>query len=125
MQRKQKGQERFGRQYSTEVPFCALVGVLLFFSYCLVHIKNEMETMLMAREGQSLCWARWLLERKHAYLCSSPRCFAEKRPWLLPLYPSQKAASNFLLDSCEISDCKPFPPNPAIQLGKLLPNRSS
>lgn len=53
MQKKQNGQERFGRHHNTGVTFCAIVDVLLFFSYCLVHIKNEIKTMLMTREGQS------------------------------------------------------------------------
>lgn len=125
MQKKQEGQERFGRHHNMEVTFCAIVDVLLFFSYCFVHIKNEIKTMLMTREGQSLCWARWLLERKHAYLCTLPHCFEEKLRCVLSPYPSHKATFHFLLETYEISCCKPFLPNTAIQLGKLLPNRSN
>lgn len=123
MQKKQK--ERLGRHCNTEVTFCAIVYVLLFFSYCLVRIKNEIKTMLMTREGQSLCWDRWLFERKHAYLCTLPHWLEEKLCCLLSPYPSQKATFNFLLETYEISYCKPFPPNTAPQLEKLLPNRSN
>lgn len=61
MQKKQKGQERFGRHHNTEVTFCAIVEVVLFFSYCPVRIKNEIKAMLMERGGQSPagadgCW---------------------------------------------------------------------
>lgn len=51
MQKKQKGQERFGRHRNTEVALCAIVEVGLFFSYCPVRIKDEMKAMLMARGG--------------------------------------------------------------------------
>lgn len=74
---------------------------------------------------KSLCWARWLLKRKHAYLCTLPHCFEEKLGCLLSTYPSQKATFNFLLEANAISYCKPFPPNTATQLGKLLPGRSN
>lgn len=86
MQKKQKGQERFGRHHNTEVTFCAIVEVLLFFSYCLAHIRNEIKTMLMTREGQSLCWDGWLFERKYVYLCTLPHCFENKtKPTLFTL----------------------------------------
>lgn len=105
--------------------FCSIVDVLLFLSYRLVHIKNEIKTMLMTREGQRLCCARWLLERKRAYLCTLPHCLEEKLHCFLSPYLSQKATFNFFLETYEISYCKPFPPNTAIQLGKLLTKRSN
>lgn len=61
MQKKQKGQERFGRHHNTEVTLCAIVEVGLFLSYCPVRIKDEIKAMLMERGGQSPagadgCW---------------------------------------------------------------------
>ena len=103
MQKKQKGQERFGQHHNTEVTFCVVVDVLLFFSYCLVHVKNEIKPTLMPREGQRLCWDRWLFERTHAYICTLPLCFEGKLPCLLSPCPSQKATFNFLLETNEIS----------------------
>lgn len=103
MQKKQKGQERFGRYHNTEVTFCAAVNVVLFFSYCPLQSQNEIKTTLWwggqspCRRGNVLtweplkkncCWC-WAEAAQEAFAaCLSPAKFE-----LLKIPSSRKAGT--------------------------------